>query len=102
MWTEQKDGSVRIGQTIHVGRESQRKIVLGKRGATIKAIGAAARGDIGQPVHLFCPSQYAKVGATIRSAIGRWDWNSRHNRFWYACQQQRDGRTCGARREGLA
>ncbi len=39
-WTERKDGSVRIEQTIFVERESQRKIVLGKGGATIKAIGA--------------------------------------------------------------
>jgi len=56
-WTELKDGSVRIEQTIYVERDSQRKIVLGKGGASIKAIGAAARADIaaeiGQPVHLF-------------------------------------------------
>jgi GTP-binding protein Era len=56
-WTERKDGSVRIEQTIFVERESQRKIVLGKSGATIKAIGADARRElaeiIGQPVHLF-------------------------------------------------
>ena len=42
-WTERKDGSVRIEQTIYVERESQRKIVLGKGGQSIKAIGAAAR-----------------------------------------------------------
>jgi GTP-binding protein Era len=57
IWKELRDGSVRIEQTIYVERESQRKIVLGKAGATIKAIGAAARPDIaaaiGQPVHLF-------------------------------------------------
>jgi len=56
-WTERKDGSVRIEQTIFVERDSQRKIVLGKGGATIKAIGAEARQEIaeivGQPVHLF-------------------------------------------------
>ena len=56
-WTERKDGSVRIEQTIYVERESQRKIVLGKGGATIKAIGAAARKEIAEivehPVHLF-------------------------------------------------
>jgi GTPase len=56
-WTDRKDGSVRIEQTIFVERESQRKIVLGKGGATIKSIGAAARQEIaeitGQPVHLF-------------------------------------------------
>ena len=56
-WTERKDGSVRIEQTIFVERESQRKIVLGKAGATIKAIGADARRElaeiVGHPVHLF-------------------------------------------------
>ena len=57
IWKEMKDGSVRIEQTIYVERESQRKIVLGKGGATIKAIGAQARREIAeileQPVHLF-------------------------------------------------
>ena len=57
VWKELRDGSVRIEQTIYVERESQRKIVLGKAGQTIKAIGAAARADIAeaidQPVHLF-------------------------------------------------
>jgi GTPase len=56
-WEERKDGSVRIGQTIFVERESQRKIVLGKGGQTIKAIGALARKEIAEiiekPVHLF-------------------------------------------------
>ena len=57
VWKELRDGSVRIEQTIYVERESQRKIVLGKGGATIRAIGAASRADIAaaieQPVHLF-------------------------------------------------
>ena len=56
-WKELRDGAVRIEQTIYVERESQRKIVLGKGGATIKAIGADARrelaGILEQPVHLF-------------------------------------------------
>jgi GTPase len=56
-WTERNDKSVRIEQTIFVERESQRKIVLGKGGATIKSIGADARKEIAeiieQPVHLF-------------------------------------------------
>ncbi len=56
-WTERKDKSVRIEQTIFVEREGQRKIVLGKNGATIKSIGAEARKEIaeilGVPVHLF-------------------------------------------------
>ncbi len=56
-WTERKDKSIRIEQTIFVERESQRKIVLGKSGAAIKSIGAQARKEIaeivGVPVHLF-------------------------------------------------
>jgi GTP-binding protein Era len=56
-WKELGDGSARIEQTIYVERESQRKIVLGKGGRTIKAIGAQARREIAEmieaPVHLF-------------------------------------------------
>ena len=56
-WTERKDGSVRVEQTIFVERDSQRKIVLGKGGATIKAIGADSRAELSEalerPVHLF-------------------------------------------------
>jgi GTP-binding protein Era len=56
-WQQRPDGSVRIEQTIFVERESQRKIVLGKSGQTIKAIGQAARKEIAEvaeaPVHLF-------------------------------------------------
>jgi GTP-binding protein Era len=56
-WQQRPDGSVRIEQTIFVERESQRKIVLGQGGQTIKAIGQAARREIAEiaeaPVHLF-------------------------------------------------
>ncbi|HWL75842.1 MAG TPA: GTPase Era, partial [Burkholderiaceae bacterium] len=56
-WTERKDGSVRIEQTIYVERESQRKIVLGKEGRSIRSIGAASRKELAEilekPVHLF-------------------------------------------------
>jgi GTP-binding protein Era len=76
-WKELKDGSVRIEQTIYVERASQRKIVLGKAGQTIKAIGAEARREIAgileQPVHLFLfvkvreawgddPERYREIG----------------------------------------
>jgi GTPase len=54
---ELRNGEVRIEQTIYVERESQRKIVLGKGGAAIKAVGEAARREIAQlidaKVHLF-------------------------------------------------
>ena len=56
-WQSRPDGSVRIEQTIFVERESQRKIVLGKGGETIKAISMAARKEIAEAVdakvHLF-------------------------------------------------
>ncbi|KAB2691269.1 GTPase Era [Brucella pseudogrignonensis] len=56
-WEERKDSSVRIEQVIYVERESQKKIVLGHKGETIKAIGQAARKEISeileQNAHLF-------------------------------------------------
>ena len=56
-WQQRPDGSVRIEQTVFVERDSQRKIVLGKGGQTIKAIGQAARREIAEiaeaQVHLF-------------------------------------------------
>jgi len=56
-WSEQKDGSARVEQTIYVERDSQKKIVIGRGGATIKAISTAARTEIAalaeRPVHLF-------------------------------------------------
>ncbi len=72
-WKELRNGSVRIEQTIFVERESQRKIVLGKSGQSIKAIGAEARTEIAkiidQPVHLFL---FVKV---------REDWGDDPERF---------------------
>ena len=56
-WEDRPDGSTRIEQIIHVQREGQRAIVLGKGGAKIKQIGARARHELSQmlerPVHLF-------------------------------------------------
>jgi GTPase len=56
-WQAARGGAVRIEQTIYVERESQRKIVLGKDGQTIKAIGAASRRELEAitegRVHLF-------------------------------------------------
>jgi GTPase len=76
-WKELKDRSVRIEQTIYVERESQRKIVLGKGGQTIKAIGSDARREIAEAteakVHLILfvkvrenwgddPERYREIG----------------------------------------
>jgi len=56
-WKELRGGDIRIEQTIYVERDSQRKIVLGKGGQAIKAIGEAARKEIAEiveaKVHLF-------------------------------------------------
>ena len=83
VWKELKDGSTRIEQTIYVERESQRKIVLGKGGQTIKAIGAEARREIAHmietPVHLFLfvkvrerwgddPERYREMGLEFPKA----------------------------------
>jgi len=56
-WTEMKDGSIRIEQVIFVERDSQKAIVLGKKGSRIKEIGAASRKELEEMfecrVHLF-------------------------------------------------
>ena len=56
-WTRQKDGSVRVEQVVYVRRDTQKAIVLGKGGRTVKEVGAQARLDMeevfGHRVHLF-------------------------------------------------
>jgi GTP-binding protein Era len=56
-WEDRPDGSARVEQVIHVERDSQKKIVIGRRGETIKGISMAARKDIAEaadkPIHLF-------------------------------------------------
>ena len=56
-WEERRDGSAAIHQQILVERDSQKAIVLGKGGAQIKKLGAAARTELeeqlGRRVHLF-------------------------------------------------
>jgi GTPase len=81
-WEERKDGSVRIEQVIYVERDSQKAIVLGHRGQTLKAIGEAARkelaGILEQKVHLFLfvkvrenwgddPDRYREIGLDFPS-----------------------------------
>jgi GTP-binding protein Era len=56
-WEAFEDGSVRIDQAIFVEREGQKKIVLGKKGATIRKVREQAQAALGEdlerPVHLF-------------------------------------------------
>ncbi len=74
------DGSIEIHQQIVIGRDSQKPIVLGKRGARIKAIGEAARKELaellGVKVHLFLHVKVEENWAENRElyeAIGL-DW----------------------------
>ena len=56
-WENKKDGSVRIEQTVFVRRDSQKAIVLGKGGRTMKEISSEARLELEEMferrVHLF-------------------------------------------------
>jgi len=56
-WKELRGGDIRVEQTIYVERESQRKIVIGKGGQTLKSIGESSRREIAEivehKVHLF-------------------------------------------------
>lgn len=81
-WEDRPDGSVRVEQTIHVQREGQRAIFLGKGGARIKQIGARARHELSlmleRQVHLFLhvkvserwaddPSHYRSIGLDFKA-----------------------------------
>ena len=71
---ERKDGAVRIEQTIYVERESQRPIVVGKAGQTLKWIGQKAREELtailDRPVHLFLHVQVDERWADKREFYG--------------------------------
>jgi GTP-binding protein Era len=78
MWTEIPDeDAVRIDQVIYVARDGHKPILLGKKGATIKEVGIAARKELeeilGMRVHLFLhvkvrpnwlndPARYREMG----------------------------------------
>jgi GTPase len=55
-WNEREKGDVVIDATVVVDRESQKAIVVGKRGVMIRDVGTAARKEIaemlGRPAHL--------------------------------------------------
>lgn len=76
-WDERKDGSVRIEQVIFVERKSQKGIVIGKGGQSLKKIGEMARAEMekvfGCKIHLFLfvkvaerwsetPYHYSEIG----------------------------------------
>jgi GTP-binding protein Era len=76
-WKTLRGGGARVEQTIFVERESQRKIVLGKAGATIKQLSMEARKELalllGHRIDLFLfvkvrdnwsndPERYREIG----------------------------------------
>jgi GTPase len=71
---ERRDGSVRIEQNIYVERESQRPIILGKNGQTLKWIGQKSREELielfERPVHLFLHVQVDERWADKREFYG--------------------------------
>lgn len=82
VFRDQKDGSTRIEAVIYVSRPGLKSILLGARGARIRAIGTGARGEIeavlGRKVHLFLhvkewpdwdeePARLAAIGLGGRS-----------------------------------
>jgi GTP-binding protein Era len=75
-WEDFDDGSARIEQIIYVQRDGQRKIVIGEKGARIKAIGAGARkqlaGILGRKIHLFLHVKVAEDWSEKRDFYRAW------------------------------
>lgn len=80
-WEEQRNGDVKIHQSIYVSRNSHKQIILGNKGQMIKKIGSLARKDIeelaGTKIHLFLfvkiredwlndPARYKYLGMQFR------------------------------------
>lgn len=80
-WEERPDGSAKVNQVIYVLRESHKAIIVGRAGAMLKNIGAAARTEMaknfGFTVHLFLfvkvkpdwqesPESYEAMGLNFR------------------------------------
>ncbi len=72
-WQSRDDGSIKVSQVVYVERDSQKGIVLGAEGRTIKAVGTEARAELSEimecTVHL---SLFVKV---------RRNWTEHPERF---------------------
>ena len=80
-WQDFKDGSVRVGQVVYVERETQKGIVLGKGGQTIKRIRSEAQQELAEllerPIHLFI---HVKVRENWVNDPGRYrEWGLRYD-----------------------
>jgi GTP-binding protein Era len=75
-WEDFDDGSARIEQVIYVQRDGQRKIVIGEKGARIKAIGAGARKELAaildRKIHLFLHVKVAEDWSEKRDFYRAW------------------------------
>ncbi len=75
-WEERPDGAARVEQVIYVQRESQRRMVIGAKGARIKAIGQAARVELermlDRRIHLFLHVKLAPDWAERRDFYRLW------------------------------
>ena len=75
-WTEFRDGSARIDQTVYVTRDSQKPIVLGKGGKAIKAVGEQARKELetllDRRLHLFIHVKVEPKWRERRSHYAAW------------------------------
>ena len=78
-WEEFKDGSIKIEQMIYVQRDSQKAIILGKRGTRLRNIGTSARQELtmmfGCKVHLFIHVKVRDKWMDDRSLYRAWGLN---------------------------
>ena len=76
-WEEMDDGSATVNLSIYVARGGHRGIILGKRGATIKRIGTAARIELeealGRRVHVMSHVKFRKDWMDDVSRYSLWD-----------------------------
>ena len=76
-WEEMDDGSATVNLSIYVAREGHRGIILGKRGATIKRIGTAARIELeealGRRVHVMSHVKFRKDWMDDAARYSVWD-----------------------------
>ena len=76
-WEEMDDGSATVNLSIYVAREGHRGIILGKRGATIKRIGTAARIELeealGRRVHVMSHVKFRKDWMDDALRYSVWD-----------------------------
>ena len=76
---ERKESVTVVYATIHVERPTQRMIVLGKGGKTIKRIGVEARRDVerllGNRIYLDLKVKVSRDGGVTRSSWSGWGYN---------------------------